>query len=145
MKLHAPLIDTLYSPYTLGNTDVRLNRALEENTRLKAQLSQAQQAGRETDVQLQDRLQRFEAENKMLAKQKSELLVAFQKQVLLNSLVLVYRISVCIAFPCISHFRMYRNFDNDLPLSSSRALRFHGASYSDLLARRVLTCLLRVS
>eukprot|EP00048_Salpingoeca_helianthica_P017809 m.239097 g.239097 ORF g.239097 m.239097 type:complete len:437 (+) comp22316_c0_seq1:67-1377(+) len=63
-----------------GGIEIRLNRALEENQRLKDQLQQAQQHSREADEQLRDRVTRAEAEARTLAKHKADLLAAFQKQ-----------------------------------------------------------------
>ncbi|XP_035029065.1 testis-expressed protein 9 isoform X1 [Hippoglossus stenolepis] len=61
-------------------TEVRLNRALEEVERLKTQLNKMKQANKDnisTDHQSKENLL---AENKMLKKQKAELVVGFKKQ-----------------------------------------------------------------
>ncbi|XP_062242695.1 testis-expressed protein 9 [Platichthys flesus] len=60
--------------------EVRLNRALEEVERLKTQLNQMKQTNKDnisTDNQSKENLL---AENKMLKKQKAELVVGFKKQ-----------------------------------------------------------------
>ncbi|XP_041645037.1 testis-expressed protein 9 [Cheilinus undulatus] len=63
-----------------GTVEVRLNRALEEVEKLKTQLNKMKQADKDkTSVELQNK-ENLLAENKMLKKQKAELIVGFKKQ-----------------------------------------------------------------
>ncbi|KAM7014666.1 testis-expressed protein 9 isoform 1-T1 [Tautogolabrus adspersus] len=63
-----------------GTVEVRLNRALEEVEKLKTQLNKMKQADKDkTSVELQSK-ENLLAENKMLKKQKAELIVGFKKQ-----------------------------------------------------------------
>uniref|UniRef100_A0A3Q3GIH9 Testis expressed 9 n=1 Tax=Labrus bergylta TaxID=56723 RepID=A0A3Q3GIH9_9LABR len=63
-----------------GTVEVRLNRALEEVEKLKTQLNKMKQADKDkTSEELQSK-ENLLAENKMLKKQKAELIVGFKKQ-----------------------------------------------------------------
>ncbi|CAJ1049179.1 testis-expressed protein 9 [Xyrichtys novacula] len=65
---------------THGNVEVRLNRALEEVERLKTQLSKMTQVNKDKSREELQSKESILAENKMLKKQKSELIVGFKKQ-----------------------------------------------------------------
>lgn len=60
--------------------EVRLNRALEENEKMKTQLQSSSRTATDADVQVRSRLEQSEADSKRLLKQKTELLNAFKKQ-----------------------------------------------------------------
>ncbi|XP_058238308.1 testis-expressed protein 9 isoform X2 [Hemibagrus wyckioides] len=61
-------------------TEVRLNRALEEAERSKAELNKLKQSSRDLANQEQQKIESLQAENKKLEKQKAELLTGFKKQ-----------------------------------------------------------------
>ncbi|KAL7833711.1 hypothetical protein AOLI_G00286710 [Acnodon oligacanthus] len=61
-------------------TEVRLNRALEEAEKSKAQLSKLRQSNKDSANQDQQRIDALQAENKKLEKQKAELIMGFKKQ-----------------------------------------------------------------
>lgn len=71
--------------------DVRLNRALEELEKLKAQLHEERMA-HDKDASTKSDVERLARENKKLEKHKSELLVAFKKQMKLIDLLKRQRI-----------------------------------------------------
>ncbi|KAI5088783.1 testis-expressed protein 9, partial [Silurus meridionalis] len=61
-------------------TEVRLNRALEEAERSKAELVKLKQSSKDSVNQEQQRIEALQAENKRLEKQKDELITGFKKQ-----------------------------------------------------------------
>ncbi|GAA6081931.1 testis-expressed protein 9 [Tachysurus ichikawai] len=61
-------------------TQVRLNRALEEAERSKAELNKLKQSSRDSANQEQQKIEALQAENKKLEKQKAELITGFKKQ-----------------------------------------------------------------
>ncbi|XP_017561624.2 testis-expressed protein 9 isoform X1 [Pygocentrus nattereri] len=61
-------------------TEVRLNRALEEAEKSKAQLSKLKQSNKDSANQEKQRIDALQAENKKLEKQKAELIMGFKKQ-----------------------------------------------------------------
>ncbi|MCI4393006.1 hypothetical protein PGIGA_G00152370 [Pangasianodon gigas] len=61
-------------------TEVRLNRALEEAERSKAELNKLKQSSKDSANQEQQRIEALQAENKKLEKQKAELITGFKKQ-----------------------------------------------------------------
>ncbi|XP_072527893.1 testis-expressed protein 9 isoform X2 [Salminus brasiliensis] len=61
-------------------TEVRLNRALEEAEKSKAQLSKLKQSSKDSANQEQQKIETLQAENKKLEKQKAELIIGFKKQ-----------------------------------------------------------------
>ncbi|XP_073320874.1 testis-expressed protein 9 [Pagrus major] len=63
-----------------GTVEVRLNRALEEVERLKTQLSKMKQMNKDKISEEHQSKENLLAENKMLKKQKAELIVGFKKQ-----------------------------------------------------------------
>nr|XP_020461806.1 testis-expressed protein 9 isoform X2 [Monopterus albus] len=63
-----------------GTVEVRLNRALEEVERLKTQLNKMQQMNKDKISEEHQSKENLLAENKMLKKQKAELIVGFKKQ-----------------------------------------------------------------
>ncbi|XP_030269178.1 testis-expressed protein 9 [Sparus aurata] len=63
-----------------GSVEVRLNRALEEVERLKTQLSKMKQMNKDKISEEHQSKENLLAENKMLKKQKAELIVGFKKQ-----------------------------------------------------------------
>ncbi|XP_029954954.1 testis-expressed protein 9 [Salarias fasciatus] len=63
-----------------STVEVRLNRALEEVERLKAQLHKIRLTNKEKISEEHQGRENLEAENKMLKKQKGELIVGFKKQ-----------------------------------------------------------------
>ncbi|XP_060894924.1 testis-expressed protein 9 isoform X2 [Labrus mixtus] len=63
-----------------GTVEVRLNRALEEVEKLKTQLNKMKQADKEKTSEEVQSKENLLAENKMLKKQKAELIVGFKKQ-----------------------------------------------------------------
>jgi hypothetical protein len=65
----------------------RLNRALEEIDRLKQQIKDARTQTRDTSDHSRRNVDQLVADNKRLEKQKSELLVAFKKQLKLISVL----------------------------------------------------------
>lgn len=71
--------------------DVRLNRALEELEKVKAQLQDERRA-HDQDAATKSELEQLARENKKLEKHKSELLVAFKKQMKLIDLLKRQRI-----------------------------------------------------
>ncbi|XP_062845816.1 testis-expressed protein 9 [Trichomycterus rosablanca] len=65
---------------THSATEVRLNRALEEAEKSKAELNKLKQSSKDCVNQEQQRMEALQAENKKLEKQKAELIVGFKKQ-----------------------------------------------------------------
>ncbi|XP_029987063.1 testis-expressed protein 9 [Sphaeramia orbicularis] len=63
-----------------STVEVRLNRALEETERLKTQLTKMQQANKDKINEEHQSRGNLLAENKILKKQKAELIVGFKKQ-----------------------------------------------------------------
>ncbi|XP_029904363.1 testis-expressed protein 9 isoform X2 [Myripristis murdjan] len=63
-----------------STVEVRLNRALEEVERLKTQLSKTKQMSKDKMNEEHQNTENLLAENKMLKKQKAELIVGFKKQ-----------------------------------------------------------------
>ncbi|KAL6113133.1 tex9 [Pungitius sinensis] len=63
-----------------GTVEVRLNRALEEVERLKTQLNKTKQMNKDKISEEHHSKENLLAENKMLKKQKAELVVGFKKQ-----------------------------------------------------------------
>ncbi|XP_045889402.1 testis-expressed protein 9 isoform X1 [Micropterus dolomieu] len=63
-----------------STVEVRLNRALEEGERLKTQLNKMKQMNKDKSSEEQQSKENLLAENKMLKKQKAELIVGFKKQ-----------------------------------------------------------------
>ncbi|XP_068177220.1 testis-expressed protein 9 [Antennarius striatus] len=63
-----------------STVEVRLNRALEEGERLKSQLDKMKQMNKDKISEEHQRKENLLAENNMLKKQKSELIVGFKKQ-----------------------------------------------------------------
>ncbi|XP_056268571.1 testis-expressed protein 9 isoform X2 [Pseudoliparis swirei] len=63
-----------------STVEVRLNRALEEGERFKAQLNKMTQTNKDKITEEHQSKENLLAENKMLKKQKSELVVGFKKQ-----------------------------------------------------------------
>ncbi|XP_017259616.1 testis-expressed protein 9 isoform X2 [Kryptolebias marmoratus] len=63
-----------------GTVEVRLNRALEEVERLKSQLDKTKQMNKDKRSEEHQSKENLLAENKMLKKQKAELIVGFKKQ-----------------------------------------------------------------
>ncbi|XP_028257750.1 testis-expressed protein 9 [Parambassis ranga] len=63
-----------------STVEVRLNRALEEAERLKSQLSKMQQMNKDKISEEHHSKENLLAENKMLKKQKAELILGFKKQ-----------------------------------------------------------------
>ncbi|XP_068601854.1 testis-expressed protein 9 [Brachionichthys hirsutus] len=63
-----------------STVEVRLNRALEEGERLKAQLDKMKQVNKDKITEEHHSKESLLAENHMLKKQKSELIVGFKKQ-----------------------------------------------------------------
>ncbi|KAK3510303.1 hypothetical protein QTP70_034012 [Hemibagrus guttatus] len=61
-------------------TEVRLNRALEEAERSKAELNKLKQSSRDSANREQQKIEALQAENKKLEKQKDELITGFKKQ-----------------------------------------------------------------
>ncbi|XP_060767827.1 testis-expressed protein 9 [Neoarius graeffei] len=61
-------------------TEVRLNRALEEAERSKAELNKLKQSSKDSANQEQQMIAALQAEHKKLEKQKAELITAFKKQ-----------------------------------------------------------------
>jgi hypothetical protein len=60
--------------------DLQLKRASETINKLKAQLTTAQAASKDTSVTDQDRMEALESRNKVLEKQRNDLVEAFKKQ-----------------------------------------------------------------
>ncbi|KAG7278842.1 hypothetical protein CRUP_010405 [Coryphaenoides rupestris] len=65
---------------TQNTVEVRLNRALEEAERLKTQLKNTKQLSKDNTKEEQQQKENLLAENKMLKKQKEELILGFKKQ-----------------------------------------------------------------
>ncbi|XP_065123659.1 testis-expressed protein 9 isoform X2 [Paramisgurnus dabryanus] len=65
---------------THSATEVRLNRALEEAEKTKAQLNKLKQSSKDSASQEHQRIESLQAENRKLERQKTELIVAFKKQ-----------------------------------------------------------------
>ncbi|CAN0321258.1 unnamed protein product [Lampetra planeri] len=63
-----------------GAAEVRLNRALEEAERHKAELTRLQQASKDSGEQARARIEQLSAESKRLEKQKIELIAGYKKQ-----------------------------------------------------------------
>ncbi|XP_033971993.1 testis-expressed protein 9 [Trematomus bernacchii] len=63
-----------------SSVEVRLNRALEEGERLKTQLNKMKQTSKDKISEEHQSKEHLLAENKMLKKQKAELIVGFKKQ-----------------------------------------------------------------
>ncbi|XP_035507981.1 testis-expressed protein 9 isoform X2 [Morone saxatilis] len=63
-----------------GTVEVRLNRALEEGEKLKTQLNKMKQMNKDKKSEEHQSKENLIAENKMLKKQKAELIVGFKKQ-----------------------------------------------------------------
>ncbi|XP_047436920.1 testis-expressed protein 9 isoform X2 [Mugil cephalus] len=63
-----------------GTVEVRLNRALEEVEKLKTQLNKMKQVNKDKISEEHQSKENLLAENKMLKKQKAELIVGFKKQ-----------------------------------------------------------------
>ncbi|XP_026233403.1 testis-expressed protein 9 isoform X2 [Anabas testudineus] len=63
-----------------STVEVRLNRALEEAERLKTQLNKTKQTNKDKISEEHQSKENLLAENKMLKKQKAELIVGFKKQ-----------------------------------------------------------------
>ncbi|XP_042342291.1 testis-expressed protein 9 isoform X4 [Plectropomus leopardus] len=63
-----------------STVEVRLNRALEEVERLKTQLNKMKQMNKDKISEEHQSKENLQAENKMLKKQKAELIVGFKKQ-----------------------------------------------------------------
>ncbi|KAK0132342.1 Testis-expressed protein 9 [Merluccius polli] len=63
-----------------NTVEVRLNRALEEVERLKAQLNNMKQLSKDKVKEEHQSKENLLAENKMLKKQKEELILGFKKQ-----------------------------------------------------------------
>uniref|UniRef100_S4RJU4 Testis expressed 9 n=1 Tax=Petromyzon marinus TaxID=7757 RepID=S4RJU4_PETMA len=63
-----------------GAAEVRLNRALEEAERHKAELTRLQQASKDSGEQARTRIEQLSAESKRLEKQKIELIAGYKKQ-----------------------------------------------------------------
>uniref|UniRef100_UPI0037E9A4B7 testis-expressed protein 9 n=1 Tax=Semicossyphus pulcher TaxID=241346 RepID=UPI0037E9A4B7 len=63
-----------------GTVEVRLNRALEEVEKLKSQLNKMKQMNKDKTSEEHQSKENLLAENKMLKKQKAELIVGFKKQ-----------------------------------------------------------------
>ncbi|KAK5873937.1 hypothetical protein PBY51_018931 [Eleginops maclovinus] len=63
-----------------SSVEVRLNRALEEGERLKTQLNKMKQTSKDKMSEEHQSKENLLAENKMLKKQKAELIVGFKKQ-----------------------------------------------------------------
>ncbi|RVE74599.1 hypothetical protein OJAV_G00023220 [Oryzias javanicus] len=63
-----------------STVEIRLNRALEEVERLKAQLSKTKQMNKDKISEEQESRERLLTENNMLKKQKAELIMGFKKQ-----------------------------------------------------------------
>ncbi|XP_070688275.1 testis-expressed protein 9 [Pempheris klunzingeri] len=63
-----------------STVEVRLNRALEEGERLKTQLNKMKQTNKDKTSEEHQSKENLLAENKMLKKQKAELIVGFKKQ-----------------------------------------------------------------
>ncbi|XP_044047877.1 testis-expressed protein 9 [Siniperca chuatsi] len=63
-----------------GTVEVRLNRAVEEVERLKTQLNKMKQTNKDKISEEHQSKENLLAENKMLKKQKAELIVGFKKQ-----------------------------------------------------------------
>ncbi|XP_066510113.1 testis-expressed protein 9-like [Hoplias malabaricus] len=61
-------------------TEVRLNRALEEAEKSKAQVNKLKQTSKDSANHEQQRIEALQAENKKLEKQKAELIIGFKKQ-----------------------------------------------------------------
>ncbi|KAA0723381.1 Testis-expressed protein 9 [Triplophysa tibetana] len=65
---------------TQSATEVRLNRALEEVEKTKAQLHKLKQSSKDSTSQEHQKIENLQAENRKLERQKAELIVAFKKQ-----------------------------------------------------------------
>ncbi|XP_051992476.1 testis-expressed protein 9-like [Xyrauchen texanus] len=65
---------------THSATEVRLNRALEEVEKTKAQLNKLKQSSKDSTSQEQQRIESLQAENRKLERQKAELITGFKKQ-----------------------------------------------------------------
>ncbi|XP_051557410.1 testis-expressed protein 9-like [Myxocyprinus asiaticus] len=65
---------------THSATEVRLNRALEEVEKTKAQLNKLKQSSKDSTCQEQQRIESLQAENRKLERQKAELITGFKKQ-----------------------------------------------------------------
>ncbi|KAF3832611.1 hypothetical protein F7725_026276, partial [Dissostichus mawsoni] len=63
-----------------SSVEVRLNRALEEGERLKTQLNKMKETSKDKSSEEHQSKEHLLAENKMLKKQKAELIVGFKKQ-----------------------------------------------------------------
>ncbi|XP_072173812.1 testis-expressed protein 9-like [Diadema setosum] len=68
------------SATTQGATEVRLNRALEEVEKYKADMQRLKASSRESSDGERRRVEQLQAENKRLEKQKNELMSGFKKQ-----------------------------------------------------------------
>ncbi|KAM8894140.1 testis-expressed protein 9 isoform 2-T2 [Spinachia spinachia] len=80
-----------------GTVEVRLNRALEEVERLKTQLNKMKQMNKDKISEEHQSKENLLAENKMLKKQKAELVVGFKKQQKLIDIL--KRQKVCVSLP----------------------------------------------
>lgn len=65
---------------THSAAEVRLNRALEEVEKTKAQLNKLKQSSKDSTSQEHQKIENLQAENRKLERQKAELIMAFKKQ-----------------------------------------------------------------
>nr|XP_060611941.1 testis-expressed protein 9 [Anolis sagrei ordinatus] len=86
-----------------SSMEVRLNRALEEAEKGKAELNRIKQAKKDLASQEQKKLEELKAENKRLAKQKEELMAAFKKQLKLIDILKRQKASGPKGPPPLSH------------------------------------------
>ncbi|XP_033967919.1 testis-expressed protein 9 isoform X1 [Pseudochaenichthys georgianus] len=77
-----------------SSVEVRLNRALEEGERLKTQLNKMKQTSKDKISEEHQSKEHLLAENKMLKKQKAELIVGFKKQLKLIDILQRQKVSV---------------------------------------------------
>jgi septal ring factor EnvC (AmiA/AmiB activator) len=78
--------------------EVRLNRALEDVDRLKAELASSRTAATEMDKTNKESSASMQSQLKRLEKQRGDLVAAFKKQMRLIDILKRQRIHVCIGF-----------------------------------------------
>nr|XP_033478999.1 testis-expressed protein 9 isoform X2 [Epinephelus lanceolatus] len=86
-----------------STVEVRLNRALEEVERLKTQLNKMKQMNKDKISEEHQSKENLLAENKMLKKQKAELIVGFKKQLKLIDILKRQKVRVSISFTLLIH------------------------------------------
>ncbi|XP_042342274.1 testis-expressed protein 9 isoform X2 [Plectropomus leopardus] len=86
-----------------STVEVRLNRALEEVERLKTQLNKMKQMNKDKISEEHQSKENLQAENKMLKKQKAELIVGFKKQLKLIDILRRQKVRVSVSHTLLIH------------------------------------------